>query len=50
MAVNPKWCLSISEWKQQFNQWILKATPETILEVNVFFDIRTALWGGRTGG
>ena len=42
MAANPKWCLSISEWKATFNQWILKATPETILEVNVFFDIRNA--------
>jgi PAS domain S-box-containing protein len=42
MAANPKWCLSISEWKKRFNEWILKATPETILEVNVFFDIRNA--------
>lgn len=42
MAANPKWCLSVSEWKKKFNQWILKATPETILEVNVFFDIRNA--------
>ncbi|MDF7826258.1 DUF294 nucleotidyltransferase-like domain-containing protein [Pontiellaceae bacterium B12227] len=42
MAANPKWCLSVSEWKKKFNQWILKATSETILEVNVFFDIRNA--------
>lgn len=42
MAANPKWCLSLSEWKRRFESWILSATPETILEVNVFFDIRSA--------
>ena len=42
MAANPKWCLSLSEWKQQFNHWILDATPQSILEVNVFLDIRCA--------
>ncbi len=40
MAVNPKWCLSISEWKNKFSKWMIEATPESILEVNVFFDIR----------
>ncbi len=42
MAANPKWCLSLSEWKKNFDHWILNATPESILEVNVFFDIRCA--------
>lgn len=42
MAANPKWCLSLSEWKQLFSQWVTEATPESILEVNVFFDIRCA--------
>ncbi|MCK4563951.1 MAG: cache domain-containing protein, partial [Verrucomicrobia bacterium] len=40
MAANPKWCLSISEWKNKFSKWMLEATPESILEVNVFFDLR----------
>ncbi len=40
MAANPKWCLSLSEWKEQFNHWIGDATPQSILEVNVFLDIR----------
>jgi len=40
MAANPRWCLSISEWKDRFSKWMLEATPESILEVNVFFDIR----------
>ena len=46
MAANPKWCLPISEWKKRFNPWKLERTPETILEVNVFFDIRTAFGDG----
>jgi PAS domain S-box-containing protein len=39
MAVNPKWCLSLTEWKNNFSEWIKNATLESILEVNVFFDI-----------
>jgi PAS domain S-box-containing protein len=42
MAANPKWCLSLSEWKQHFRSWILEATPQSIRDVNVFFDIRCA--------
>jgi signal-transduction protein with cAMP-binding, CBS, and nucleotidyltransferase domain len=42
MAANPKWCLSVTEWKKNFAQWVLKATPETILEVHVSFDLRCA--------
>ena len=40
MAANPKWCLCVSEWKNKFTEWIKQATPESILEINVFFDIR----------
>ena len=39
MATNPKWCLSESNWKDNFKKWIESSTPESILEVNVFFDI-----------
>ncbi|MBN2704245.1 MAG: cache domain-containing protein [Pontiellaceae bacterium] len=42
MAANPKWCLSLSEWKKHLRKWILKSTPENILEVNMFFDLRCA--------
>ncbi len=42
MAANPKWCLSLSEWKRQFDKWIGDATPQSIIEVNVFLDIRCA--------
>jgi CBS domain-containing protein len=42
MAVNPKWCLTFSEWKHNFKSWITNATPESILDINVFFDIHNA--------
>jgi len=42
MAANPKWCRSVSEWKQQLDEWILKASERSILELNVFFDTRVA--------
>jgi CBS domain-containing protein len=42
MAVNPKWCLMLSEWKQNFKSWITNATPESILDINVFFDLHNA--------
>lgn len=42
MAVNPNWCLSLSEWKQRFTEWISQSSPEALLKVNVFFDTRCA--------
>ncbi len=42
MAANPKWCLSLKEWKDRFETWIREASPPSILEVNVFLDLRCA--------
>lgn len=42
MASNPRWCLSVTEWKKLFAGWVVNGTPESILEVNVFFDIHCA--------
>ncbi len=39
MAVNPKWCLPLNDWKGCFTDWVKDATPESILEVNVFYDL-----------
>jgi PAS domain S-box-containing protein len=41
MASNHQWCLSQQEWKNNFHHWIEHASPESILELNVFFDIRS---------
>jgi signal-transduction protein with cAMP-binding, CBS, and nucleotidyltransferase domain len=40
MAFNPKWCLPVSEWKNNFSNWIENSTERSILEINVFFDLR----------
>jgi CBS domain-containing protein len=41
MASNPKWCLSLEEWKQTFSGWISGSSPEALLNASIFFDFRT---------
>jgi CBS domain-containing protein len=38
MASNPKWCLSLSEWKKQFRNWITKPDENKIMLCTIFFD------------
>ncbi|WP_194767714.1 DUF294 nucleotidyltransferase-like domain-containing protein [Tamlana sp. I1] len=38
MASNPKWCLSITQWKNQFNDWILHPDEKAVLLSSIFFD------------
>ncbi len=40
MAKNPKWCQPLANWKNQFAAWIDAASPQDLLEVNIFFDFR----------
>ncbi|HET9596096.1 MAG TPA: DUF294 nucleotidyltransferase-like domain-containing protein [Anaeromyxobacteraceae bacterium] len=40
MAGNPRWCLSLAEWKRTFAQWILEPHPEALLGAAIFFDLR----------
>jgi CBS domain-containing protein len=44
MASNPRWCLSLEEWKRTFNGWISGGSPESLLNASIFFDFR-ALYG-----
>lgn len=46
MASNPKWCLSLEEWKQAFSAWIDGGSPEALLRSSIFFDFR-ALYGAQ---
>jgi signal-transduction protein with cAMP-binding, CBS, and nucleotidyltransferase domain len=46
MASNHQWCLSLDEWNRNFERWIADATAESILELNVFFDIRATYGEG----
>ncbi len=41
MASNPKWCLSLEEWKRTFNGWIGGGSPEQLLNATIFFDFRS---------
>lgn len=38
MARNPKYCLSLSEWKDQFSRWVTTSGSEEILLCQIFFD------------
>lgn len=40
MASNPVWCRPVSAWKGYFEDWIVNAEPENILNISVFFDLR----------
>lgn len=40
MARNPKWCLTLAEWKERFDDWLRNPTPEALLNAAIFFDLR----------
>ena len=40
MAYNPRWCMSLNEWKNRFTATTFEAEAESIFEVNTVFDIR----------
>lgn len=40
MARNPKWCLTLDEWKNRFALWICEPDPQALLHSSIFFDFR----------
>jgi CBS domain-containing protein len=40
MARNPRWCLSLHEWRRVFGEWIRNPHPEALLHAAIFFDFR----------
>ena len=46
MASNPKWCLSLDEWKQVFDEWVDQGAPMALMHASIFFDFR-ALYGAQ---
>ena len=38
MAGNPRWCLSLSEWLEDFATWVRTPEPEALLNASIFFD------------
>jgi CBS domain-containing protein len=46
MAANPKWCLSLEEWKAVFGTWVDQGAPKALMHASIFFDFR-ALYGAQ---
>ncbi|ASV28824.1 DUF294 nucleotidyltransferase-like domain-containing protein [Maribacter cobaltidurans] len=42
MASNPKWCLSLKEWKNKLSYWIINPGPNEVLMSSIFFDYSLA--------
>lgn len=40
MAGNPAWCLSLDEWREQFQDWVRCPDPAALLNASIFFDLR----------
>jgi PAS domain S-box-containing protein len=40
MAQNPQWCVSLTEWKKYFANWIATPEPQNLLDATIFFDFR----------
>ncbi|WP_341536697.1 DUF294 nucleotidyltransferase-like domain-containing protein [Bermanella marisrubri] len=44
MATNPKWRMTLDQWKEQFSEWIEQPNPEALLNSSIFFDL-DGVWG-----
>ncbi len=40
MASNPRWCMSVSKWENQFKSWMTTPTEEGTLLSSIFFDFQ----------
>ncbi len=38
MAKNPRWCLSLDQWKDQFDKWIYTPGEKEVMYSTIFFD------------
>ncbi len=47
MAKNPRWRQSLSAWKEYFRGWVNASSPKDLLDVNIFFDFRSAFGDAR---
>jgi CBS domain-containing protein len=50
MARNPKWCLTLEEWRALFSGWIRNPQPEALLNASIFFDFRALAGEARLAG
>ena len=40
MARNPRWCLTLEEWRARFDGWMRNPLPDALLNAAIFFDFR----------
>ncbi len=40
MASNPKWVMSLKNWKKAFSRWVEEPEPMAIMQACIFFDLR----------
>lgn len=40
MAMNPRWCQSLARWQDEVLSWTRTPTPDAVMHVSIFFDIR----------
>ena len=40
MASNPDWCMSLSDWEQQFSKWMNAPGAKEVMMTTIFFDYR----------
>lgn len=40
MATNPRWRVTLSQWREEFATWITAPVPDAILRASIFFDMR----------
>lgn len=50
MARNPRWCLSLDEWRGVFAGWIDDTDPRALMEAAIFFDFRPLAGEARLAG
>jgi CBS domain-containing protein len=47
MAKNPQWRGSLATWRERIGHWIGQSNPQSLLSVDIFFDIRPVHGDGR---
>ena len=40
MATNPRWCLTVDQWRQHFAAWSAEPDPASVLHAAIFHDMR----------
>jgi CBS domain-containing protein len=50
MARNPRWCLTLPEWRRVFDGWIADTDGSALLDASIFFDFRALAGEPRLAG